>query len=118
MSVSITASPRAGQGAAYNAGSERGPVVDVYAGDQDALHAKLVRWFEEAERASIEPRELSERDADYFHHVQWTRAKIDALNKRGQPPITINRIHDKVQLLCGLERKARTDPKAFPRTPT
>ena len=37
---------------------------------------------------------------------------------RGQPPITINKIHDKVELLCGLERKARTDPKAFPRTPT
>jgi hypothetical protein len=29
----------------------------------------------------------------------------------------INRIHDKVSLLCGMERKARTDPKAFARTP-
>ena len=91
---------------------------DTYAGDQDALHVKLVRWFEEAERASVEARELSQRDRDYFDGAQWTRAEIDALRLRGQPPITINKIADKIQLLCGLERKARTDPKAFPRTPT
>ncbi len=92
--------------------------VDAYAGDQDALHDKLVRWFEEAERASVEPRTLSERDADYYHGIMWTKEEIEALNKRGQPVISIPKIHDKIELLCGLERKARTDPKAFPRSPT
>ena len=42
---------------------------------------------------------------------------MDELKKRGQPAIVINKVHDKVSLLCGMERKARTDPKAFARTP-
>jgi len=94
------------------------PDADEYADDQDALHVKLVRWFEEAERSSYDARALSERDRAYFDGEQWTRAELEALRLRGQPPITINKIADKIQLLCGLERKARTDPKAFPRTPT
>jgi hypothetical protein len=39
------------------------------------------------------------------------------LRSRGQPEIVINYCRRKLDLLCGLERKARTDPKAFPRTP-
>src|SRR5206468_2290507 len=35
----------------------------------------------------------------------------------GQPPLSINYVRRKVDLLSGLERKARTDPKAYPRTP-
>ena len=31
----------------------------------------------------------------------------------GQPEITINKIADKVELMCGLERKSRTDPKGL-----
>jgi hypothetical protein len=92
--------------------------AQAYDGDTDTLHTRLVRWFEEAERASIDERELAERDRDYFLGTQWTQAERDALRKRGQPEITINKIRDKVELLCGLERRARTDPKAFPRTPT
>ena len=40
------------------------------------------------------------------------------MKARGQPEITINKIADKVELMCGLERKSRTDPKAFARNPT
>ena len=110
MSASVT------QLSNYSA-QQRGPVVDVYHGDMNALHERLVRWFEEAERASTNPRELSERDREYYDHAQWTKAEMDALRLRGQPAVVINKIHDKVAMLCGLERKARTDPKAFPRTP-
>ena len=61
--------------------------------------------------------ELAQRDREYFDGAQWTKEEIKVLKDRGQPPITINKIADKVQLLCGMERKARTDPKAFARTP-
>jgi hypothetical protein len=99
------------------AASQR-PDATAYDGTIDELHAKLVRWFEESERSGLDGRALSERDSDYYHHIQWTQAELKILvHDRHQPPVTINKIHDKVELLCGLERKARTDPKAFPRTP-
>jgi len=89
---------------------------DTRDGDADLL-SQLIDWFEEAERASYNSRALSERDREYLDGQQWTKEEREALRKRGQPDITINKIREKVSLLCGLERKARTDPKAFPRTP-
>lgn len=82
------------------------------------LHTKLVRWFEEAEMSRQDERALSQRDRDYIDGDQWTTAERAALKARNQPEITINYCRRKHDLLCGLERKARTDPKAFPRTPT
>ena len=90
---------------------------DAYPRDPLEQHARLVRWFEAAERASAEARRLAERDSDYRHGKQWTQAEQEALKKRGQPELTINYVRRKVELLCGLERKSRTDPKAYPRTP-
>ena len=93
-------------------GESTAPVNDT------ETHTRLVRWFEEAERSSVDPRTQSERDRDYYDGYQWTAAEAEALSRRGQPVITINYVSRKVQMMCGLERKARTDPKAFPRTPT
>lgn len=93
------------------------PDPDAYPGDLGELHRRLVHRFEQAERATIDARRLAERDSDYRHGRQWTKAESDALRKRGQPELTINYVRRKVELLCGLERKARTDPKAYPRTP-
>src|SRR5262245_48928204 len=90
----------------------------AYEGDEDDIHDQLVRWFEESEMARMDEIELSQRDRDYYDGIQWTKEEIDQLKARGQPIITINRIKDKVQTLCGLERKARTDPKAYARTPS
>ena len=70
-----------------------------------------------SEMARQDEMQLAERDRDYYDHAHWTKAELDELKKRGQPPTVINKIHDKVSLLCGLERKASTDPKAFSRTP-
>jgi hypothetical protein len=95
-----------------------GSVVDVYPRDLDELLSRLVEWFEEAENSSQDARELSERDRDYVNHKQWTSAEDAELKKRGQPRVTINKCAEKVYLLCGLERRNRSDPKAFPRTPT
>ena len=90
---------------------------DAYPKDLDDLHGKLVRWFEESEMARMDEIELAQRDREYFDGFQWTREELKLLKERGQPAIVINKVADKVQLLCGMERKARTDPKAFSRTP-
>jgi hypothetical protein len=86
--------------------------------EPDATHERLMRWFEEAERASVEAREMAEKCRDYVDGAQWTRDERETLRQRGQPDITINYCRRKISMLCGLERKARTDPKAFPRTPS
>ncbi len=79
--------------------------------------ATLCRWFEESEDMTLDARKLAERDRDYYDGQQWTRAELDILAKRGQPALTINYIKRKVEYLRGFERRLRSDPKAFPRTP-
>lgn len=79
--------------------------------------SRLVAYFEEAEGGGREARERSERCRDYYNNIQLTAAELAALKKRGQPPIYVNYIQRKVDTLCGIERRSRTDPKAFPRNP-
>ncbi|WP_423197860.1 Portal protein [Cupriavidus sp. H19C3] len=90
------------------ADDQYGPTADVYA---------LCRWFEEAENETYEARQLSERDRDYYDNDQWTREELAILRKRKQPALTINYIKRKVEFLRGYERRQRSDPKAYPRTP-
>ena len=78
---------------------------------------KLVRQFEEAQDQGRENRELCERDRDYYDGYQLTDEEIATLQRRGQPPVVFNRIAPKVDAVLGFERKMRTDPKAYPRTP-
>lgn len=78
---------------------------------------KLVQFFEEAEEASWESREKSERDRDYYDGKQLTPDEYDTLRKRGQPPIALNVIRSRVDYLKGLEKQQRRDPKAYPRNP-
>jgi len=92
--------------------------ADDFPRDPDEQHKRLVQWFEEAERSGMEARELAERDRAYLDGEQWTPDELEELKKRGQPAIVVNWIRRKVDLLGGLERKARTDPKAFARTPS
>jgi hypothetical protein len=87
---------------------EAGGLLDV--GD-------LCRMFEESEDSSYSSRKLSERDRDYVDNKQLTDTEIRALEKRGQPPVIINRIKGKIEFLTGMEIERRIDPKAFPRTP-
>jgi hypothetical protein len=90
---------------------------DAYPKNLDDLHGRLIRWFEESEMARMDEIDLATRDRSYADGDQWTREEIKLLKERGQPIITINKIREKLDLLCGMERKARTDPKAYPRTP-
>jgi hypothetical protein len=66
---------------------------------------------------SKDERTDAELARDYFDGKQYTAEEIATLNARKQPIITDNKIKDKVEYLEGAERKTRTDPKAFPRTP-
>jgi hypothetical protein len=78
---------------------------------------ELCRMFEEAEDATREARQKSERDRDYFDLKQWTAAETATLNARSQPVVTFDRTKRKVLAIMGLEKQTRKDPKAFPRNP-
>jgi hypothetical protein len=86
-------------------------------GDIDDQLSACVAHFEESEEACRESRKLAERDRDYYDNDQWTTEELAILRKRKQPALTINYIKRKVEYLRGFERRMRSDPKAFPRTP-
>lgn len=80
-------------------------------------HGKLLRQFEEAFDDTQDARRDSERDRDYYDGIQWTAEEVEALNRRKQPVVTSNRIKPKIDALLGFEKRQRTDPRAYPRTP-
>lgn len=80
-------------------------------------HSKLLRHFEEAFDESQEERRLAERDRDYYDGKQLTAEEEETLRQRKQPIVISNRIKPKIDSLLGFERKQRTDPRAYPRTP-
>lgn len=85
--------------------------------ENDIDVSTLSQWFQDAEEATREARQRAERDRDYYDNKQLTDEEVEALKKRGQPPVVINRIKRKIDYLTGLEKQQRTDPKAYPRTP-
>jgi hypothetical protein len=96
--------------------------VDAEIGDDEPVNlgeelSLLVGYFEESENNTRTARERSERCRAYYNNQQLSSAEIAALKRRGQAPIYVNYIQRKVDTLCGIERRTRTDPKAFPRTP-
>lgn len=96
------------------------PTVDAqqaWPGDVDQLHRKLLRDFEDSELATTDARHEAERCRNFHDGVQWTADEIAILRKRRQPVVWNNIIHRKVELLRGLERRGRSDPEAFARTP-
>lgn len=80
-------------------------------------HMRLVQWFEESENATQDARQKAENDRDYYDGKQWTAAELAELTKRGQPAIYSNYVRRKVDFLRGYERRLRSDPRAYPRTP-
>lgn len=88
--------------------------------DGTARLSRLVQYFESSDQSTLEARNLSERDRDYYDNVddsQWTDAEKATLKKRRQPITTSNRIKPKVNFLLGVEAQRRSLPKAYPRTP-
>ncbi|MNU70338.1 hypothetical protein D3C71_597420 [compost metagenome] len=86
-------------------------------GEFDHHLDQLVRDFEAAEDGTRDARLRAERNRDYYDGKQLTTEEIAALRKRGQPPVVVNYIKRKIEILRGLERRSRTDPRAFPRNP-
>ena len=78
---------------------------------------RLVRDFEAAEDGTRDARQRAERNRDYYDGKQLTTEEVAALRRRGQPPVVVNYIKRKIEILRGLERRSRTDPRAFPRNP-
>ncbi len=86
--------------------------------DDDVITlATLEQYFVNSEDESRIQRRKSEKCRDYYDNVQMTATELKILNSRKQPPVVLNKIAQKVDFLLGTERNARTDPKAFPRTP-
>jgi hypothetical protein len=83
----------------------------------DETLEKALRQFEDAFMATLNERARGEQCRDYYDGFQWTADEIEALRKRKQPIVTANRIKPKVDSLIGFEKRQRTDPKAYPRTP-
>jgi hypothetical protein len=88
------------------------------AGDSsDALLETILEQFREAEDQTQEERALAQRDRDYYDLKQHSAEEIEALKKRGQPVVTTSRLKSKIDTLLGYEKRGRSDPKAYPRTP-
>lgn len=97
----------------------QGPTIDGYPGGDDAaLLASLIQKFENSERATYDARQMAEKCRDYFDGRQLTSDEVAVLHRRRQPPVIDNYVKRKIEILRGLERRGRSDPKAYPRTPT
>jgi hypothetical protein len=83
--------------------------------DRD-YHVARIEEFEAAEDASRRMRERAERDVDYYDNKQLTEEEFREIEKRGQPPVTLNMIRQKIDYLLGLEKTSRSTPRALPRT--
>ena len=83
----------------------------------DDLLRTLREWFRDAEDTSATGREESERARDYLDGRQLTAEQVATLEERGQPAVTDNRVRPKVNYILGVEKRTRTDPRAYPRTP-
>lgn len=79
---------------------------------------QFVKWFNASGEASQQARTDAERDEDYYNNKQLTTDERKVLRDRGQPEVTVNHVRRKVDFILGTERQTRTDPKAFPRTPS
>lgn len=104
------------------------PQTEKYGGTSDGVNvefrgkdiATYKKWVRQSEDAHNEARKLSHRDRDWYDNyndTQWDEREKQILIRRGQPIVTMNRIKRKVNFLCGIEQKTRSDPRAFPRKP-
>lgn len=85
--------------------------------ERDDLLELVRQQFLDAEEASIEERAEARVARQYYDGEQITDEIRKALKRRKQPEVVDNKIKDKIEYMLGMERKTRTDPKAFPRNP-
>lgn len=80
-------------------------------------HGTLITWVNESDDGTVDSRENAEKCRDYYDSKQLSTAELNALKKRKQAPVVINRIKPKIDGLAGMERTNRTTARAYPRTP-
>lgn len=76
---------------------------------------QVKRLYRESRDATDAARKEADLAQDYYDNKQWTSQQINALRKRKQPEIWINRIAPAVNGVLGVLEQGQTDPRAFPR---
>lgn len=76
---------------------------------------KVWGWYNNGRDLSANFRIEADIDCAYYDGDQWTQQEKEDLAERGQPDIVINRIKPKIDLVLGIEAKARIDFHAAPR---
>jgi hypothetical protein len=71
-------------------------------GDEDSELTFVKSQYEDAEQSSQEYRAEAEVYRRYYDGHQWTEAEKKALEARGQPVITDNKIKDKIETYLGI----------------
>lgn len=82
----------------------------------DAL-GRYKKMLDEARSALEEPRQLSQRDRDYYDGKQLTVKQRNVLKRRKQPETIRNRIGPAIDGMLGILEQAKVDPRAYPRNP-
>jgi len=77
---------------------------------------KLIQYFEQSADTTRGYRQLAERDRDFYDGKQWTPEETEELTRRGQTPVTVNKVAGKIDWMLGMERQLRADPVALSRT--
>lgn len=74
-------------------------------------------FVEDFLNSNMDNRTELQLDVKYYHGEQLTRDERSKLDDRKQPAIVINRLRVAVNGIVGVAQRAKTDPKAYPRTP-
>ena len=77
---------------------------------------RLFRWFRQAQLAQSQERAEAVKCWNYYSGYQYTQAELDALARRGQPPIVINRIKSTIDYVIGVLAKNRLSINCIPRS--
>lgn len=80
--------------------------------------ADLRRMFDDYRANTEVYRQQSLVDIDFYDGKQWTVDERRELEARGQPDTYINRIKVAINGILGVVEKSRSDPRAWPRTPS
>lgn len=79
-------------------------------------HAFVKQQFLDADNSTLDERAEGKTAREYFDNKHWTEEERKIIEARGQQAYADNKFKDKVEYMLGMERKSRTDPKAYPRT--
>jgi hypothetical protein len=92
-------------------------VATVTSEDEGLSLVELRRQF--TNYSEVKQNEIGEQRKGwrYYHGNQLDDDQRRILKERGQPEIIFNRTSRKINGLCGVLQRLRSDPKAFPRNP-